>query len=211
MLLQASRAARASRAPLRGEGNASGINRLGRGGGGDRAERGQMLRGPLVTTTETLFLPRRRVRGDAARRAVRREPPTAPPTRREGYVQPDRAPSTAVGDATDHIDPDSQHGRLREPFLHGLCTYGIVGRASSEPVWARPEALHVLSAASQTRLLRDASHEDRITRPEKHRRGRSQKGIRSYRSRSAWNPERRDPRWDSPFQKGTSRACCHIG
>lgn len=91
--------------------------------------------GPLATTTATLFI------GGAGGFGGERGPSTA-----GKHEPPDRAPDHVVTDHVQpeqgalyrlsgdpnpvHIDPDAARmTKVGQPFLHGLCTYGIVGRA----------------------------------------------------------------------------------
>jgi acyl dehydratase len=92
-------------------------------------------KGPLVTTTATLFI---RGAGDFG---GERGPSTAgfnaPPERKPDHVitdhvQPEQGAIYRLsGDSNPiHIDPSfATMAGFEAPFLHGLCTYGIAGRA----------------------------------------------------------------------------------
>lgn len=91
--------------------------------------------GPLFTTTATLF-----IRG-AGGFGGERGPSTAdlnkaPDRKPDVLVEDDTRPEQAAlyrlnGDPNPiHIDPDfARMAGFEKPFLHGLCTYGFVGRA----------------------------------------------------------------------------------
>ncbi len=91
--------------------------------------------GPLLTATATLFV--RGAGGFGGERgpstAGLNVPPDRPPDHvLEDHVQPEQGAIYRLsGDANPiHIDPDfAKMAGFNGPFLHGLCTYGIVGRA----------------------------------------------------------------------------------
>lgn len=92
-------------------------------------------KGPLVTTTSTLFI--RGAGGFGGERGpstagVSEPPDRAPDHVVKDHVQPEQGAIYRLsGDRNPiHIDPDfAKAAGFPAPFLHGLCTYGIVGRA----------------------------------------------------------------------------------
>jgi acyl dehydratase len=91
--------------------------------------------GPLVTTTATLFI---RGAGDfGGERGPSTTGVNAPPDRHpdhviKDHVQPEQGAIYRLsGDSNPiHIDPQfAKMAGFEAPFLHGLCTYGIVGRS----------------------------------------------------------------------------------
>jgi acyl dehydratase len=91
--------------------------------------------GPLATTTATLFI--RGAGGFGGERGPSTTGVNEPPDRPAdhvvtGHVQPEQGAIYRLsGDRNPiHIDPDfARMAGFEKPFLHGLCTYGIVGRA----------------------------------------------------------------------------------
>jgi acyl dehydratase len=91
-------------------------------------------KGPLLTTKATLFI--RGAGGFGGDRGPT-VPPLKPPERPpdhviEDVVRPEQGALYRLnGDRNPiHIDPDfAQMAGFQKPFLHGLCTYGFVGRA----------------------------------------------------------------------------------
>ncbi len=91
--------------------------------------------GPLATTTATLFI--RGAGGFGGERGpsttgVNEPPDRAPDHVVTDHVQPEQGAIYRLsGDPNPiHIDPDfAKMAGFEQPFLHGLCTYGIVGRA----------------------------------------------------------------------------------
>lgn len=92
--------------------------------------------GPIATTTATLFI--RGAGGFGGERgpsgqAGAVEPPDRNPDHVvKDHVQPEQGAIYRLsGDRNPiHIDPDfAKMAGFEKPFLHGLCTYGIVGRA----------------------------------------------------------------------------------
>src|SRR5215831_7771430 len=91
--------------------------------------------GPLVTTTATLFI--RGAGGFGGERGPSTTGVNEPPTRQPDHVVTDHVlPQLGAiyrlsGDRNPiHIDPDfAKAAGFEKPFMHGLCTYGIVGRA----------------------------------------------------------------------------------
>lgn len=91
--------------------------------------------GPLFSTSATLFI--RGAGGFGGERgpstAGRNEPPDRPPDHvAEDLVQPEQGAIYRLsGDPNPiHVDPEfAKMAGFEAPFLHGLCTYGIVGRA----------------------------------------------------------------------------------
>ena len=92
-------------------------------------------KGPLVTTTSTLFI--RGAGGFGGERGPSTTGVNEAPDRQPDHVIRDRVqPEQGAiyrlsGDRNPiHIDPDfARAAGFEAPFLHGLCTYGIVGRA----------------------------------------------------------------------------------
>jgi acyl dehydratase len=92
-------------------------------------------KGLLATTTATLFI--RGAGGFGGERGPSTAGLNAPPERQPDHVVKDRvqpeqgAVYRLSGDRNPiHIDPDfAKMAGFEAPFLHGLCTYGIVGRA----------------------------------------------------------------------------------
>jgi acyl dehydratase len=92
-------------------------------------------KGPLLTAKATLFI--RGAGGFGGERgpstAGKNEPPNrAPDHVVEDVTRPEQAAIYRLsGDRNPiHIDPDfAKMGGFEKPFLHGLCTYGFVGRA----------------------------------------------------------------------------------
>ncbi len=91
-------------------------------------------KGPLLSTTSTLFI--RGAGGFGGERgpsaASEEIPQRAPDHVVEDFVQPEQGAIYRLsGDPNPiHIDPDfAKMAGFEKPFLHGLCTYGIVGRA----------------------------------------------------------------------------------
>ena len=93
-------------------------------------------KGPLVTTTSTLFI--RGAGGFGGERGPATPPPSLDPPDRQpdhvvkDHVQPEQGAIYRLsGDRNPiHIDPAfAGAAGFQAPFLHGLCTYGIVGRA----------------------------------------------------------------------------------
>ena len=95
----------------------------------------QDSQGPLATTTSTLFI--RGAGGFGGDRGPSTEGVNEPPDRQPDHVVTDHvfAQQGAIyrlsGDLNPmHIDPEfARNFGFDTPFLHGLCTYGIVGRA----------------------------------------------------------------------------------
>jgi acyl dehydratase len=91
--------------------------------------------GPLFTTKATLFV--RGAGGFGGERGPSTAARNAPPDREPDHVvRNDTRPEQAAiyrlsGDRNPlHIDPDfAKMAGYEEPFIHGLCTYGFVGRA----------------------------------------------------------------------------------
>jgi acyl dehydratase len=91
--------------------------------------------GPLFTTKATLFI--RGAGGFGGERGPSttgvNEPPTRPPDHIvEEVTRPEQGAIYRLsGDRNPiHIDPDfAKMAGFEKPFMHGLCTYGIVGRA----------------------------------------------------------------------------------
>ena len=91
--------------------------------------------GPLFTAGMTLFV--RGAGGFGGERGPSTEGKNAPPDRApDVVVEHDTRPEQAAlyrlcGDTNPiHIDPDfAKKAGFDAPFLHGLCTYGVVGRA----------------------------------------------------------------------------------
>lgn len=91
--------------------------------------------GPLVTTKATLFI--RGAGGFGGERGPSTADVNKPPERTPDHVVEDvtRPEQGAIyrlsGDRNPiHIDPDfAQMAGFERPFVHGLCTYGFVGRA----------------------------------------------------------------------------------
>jgi acyl dehydratase len=91
--------------------------------------------GPLLTATATLFI--RGAGGFGGERGPSTVGKNAPPDRGPDHVVEDviRPEQAAIyrlsGDPNPiHIDPDfAVMAGFQKPFLHGLCTYGFVGRA----------------------------------------------------------------------------------
>jgi acyl dehydratase len=91
--------------------------------------------GPIATTTATLFI--RGSGGFGGERGPSTEGVNEPPAREPDHVVRDHVlPQQGAiyrlsGDLNPmHIDPEfAQNFGFDTPFLHGLCTYGIVGRA----------------------------------------------------------------------------------
>lgn len=104
--------------------------------------------GPLFTTTATLFV--RGAGGFGGERGPSTAGKNAPPERAPDHVVEDvtRKEQGAIyrlsGDRNPlHIDPEfATMAGFEVPFLHGLCTYGFVGRA----------ILHALCGGDVTRL-----------------------------------------------------------
>jgi acyl dehydratase len=92
-------------------------------------------KGPLLTTKATLFI--RGAGGFGGERgpstAGKNEPPARDPDHAvEDVTRPEQAAIYRLsGDRNPiHIDPDfAKMAGFEKPFLHGLCTYGFVGRA----------------------------------------------------------------------------------
>lgn len=92
-------------------------------------------KGPIVTTTSTLFI--RGAGGFGGERGPSATGAGEPPDRKpdhvvKDHVQPEQGAIYRLsGDRNPiHIDPGfAQAAGFQTPFLHGLCTYGIVGRA----------------------------------------------------------------------------------
>jgi acyl dehydratase len=92
-------------------------------------------KGPVVTTTSTLFI--RGAGGFGGERGPAAISVSEPPDRKpdhvvKDHVQPEQGAIYRLsGDRNPiHIDPGfAQAAGFQSPFLHGLCTYGIVGRA----------------------------------------------------------------------------------
>ncbi len=92
-------------------------------------------KGPLFTTRATLFI--RGAGGFGGERGPSTGAVNAPPEREPDHAVEDitRAEQGALyrlsGDPNPiHIDPDfARMAGFEKPFLHGLCTYGFVGRA----------------------------------------------------------------------------------
>jgi acyl dehydratase len=92
-------------------------------------------KGPLFTTKATLFI--RGAGGFGGERGPSTAGLNAPPERAPDHVVEDvtRPEQAAIyrlsGDRNPiHIDPDfARMAGFEKPFLHGLCTYGFVGRA----------------------------------------------------------------------------------
>lgn len=92
-------------------------------------------KGPLVTTSATLFI--RGAGGFGGERGPSTTGVNEPPDRKpdhvvKDHVQPEQGAIYRLsGDRNPiHIDPDfAKAAGFEAPFLHGLCTYGIVGRA----------------------------------------------------------------------------------
>jgi acyl dehydratase len=97
-------------------------------------------KGPLVTTRATLFI--RGAGGFGGERGPSTTGVNEPPDRTpdhvvKGHVQPEQGAIYRLsGDRNPiHIDPDfAKAAGFPAPFLHGLCTYGIVGRAILETI-----------------------------------------------------------------------------
>jgi len=91
--------------------------------------------GPLFTTTATLFI--RGAGGFGGERGpstadVNKAPESKPDVVIEDETRPEQAAIYRLsGDPNPiHIDPDfATMAGFQKPFLHGLCTYGFVGRA----------------------------------------------------------------------------------
>jgi acyl dehydratase len=91
--------------------------------------------GPLFTTTSSLFV--RGAGGFGGERGPSTEGKHAPPGREPDLVisyetRPEQAAIYRLsGDRNPiHIDPEfAKMAGFDAPFLHGLCTYGVVGRA----------------------------------------------------------------------------------
>jgi acyl dehydratase len=91
--------------------------------------------GPLFTTTATLFI--RGAGGFGGERGpstadVNKAPERKPDLEIEDVTRPEQAAIYRLsGDPNPiHIDPDfATMAGFQSPFLHGLCTYGFVGRA----------------------------------------------------------------------------------
>jgi acyl dehydratase len=91
--------------------------------------------GPLATTTATLFI--RGAGNFGGERGPSATSVNAPPDRKpdhviKEHVQPEQGAIYRLsGDSNPiHIDPEfAKMAGFEAPFLHGLCTYGIVGRA----------------------------------------------------------------------------------
>lgn len=91
--------------------------------------------GPLATTTATLFI--RGAGGFGGERGpstgdVNKPPEKAPDLSITDTTRPEQAAIYRLsGDPNPiHIDPDfAKMAGFEKPFLHGLCTYGFVGRA----------------------------------------------------------------------------------
>jgi acyl dehydratase len=92
-------------------------------------------KGPLLTAKATLFI--RGAGGFGGERGPSTTGKNDPPNRAPDHVVEDvtRPEQAAIyrlsGDRNPiHIDPDfAKMGGFEKPFLHGLCTYGFVGRA----------------------------------------------------------------------------------
>lgn len=92
-------------------------------------------KGPLYTTRMTLFI--RGAGGFGGERGPSTAGVNVPPDRAPDYVAEEvtRPEQGAVyrlsGDYNPiHIDPDfAKMGGFEKPFMHGLCTYGFIGRA----------------------------------------------------------------------------------
>jgi acyl dehydratase len=92
-------------------------------------------KGLLATTTATIFI--RGAGGFGGERGPSTAGLNAPPDRKpdhviKDHVQPEQGAIYRLsGDRNPiHIDPDfAKMAGFEAPFLHGLCTYGIVGRA----------------------------------------------------------------------------------
>jgi acyl dehydratase len=92
-------------------------------------------KGLLATTTATLFI--RGAGGFGGERGPSTQGVNAPPDRKpdhvvKDHVQPEQGAIYRLsGDRNPiHIDPEfAKMSGFEAPFLHGLCTYGIVGRA----------------------------------------------------------------------------------
>ena len=92
-------------------------------------------KGPLATTTATLFI--RGAGGFGGERGPSTTGVNEAPDRQadhvvKDHVQPEQGAIYRLsGDRNPiHIDPDfARMAGFEKPFLHGLCTYGIVGRA----------------------------------------------------------------------------------
>ena len=92
-------------------------------------------KGPIVTTTSTLFI--RGAGGFGGERGpstadVNKAPDRAPDVTVEDETRPEQAAIYRLsGDPNPiHIDPDfAKMAGFEKPFLHGLSTYGFVGRA----------------------------------------------------------------------------------
>ena len=92
--------------------------------------------GPIFTVHSTMFI--RGAGGFGGERGPSTTGKNEPPAREPDYVVEDATHTEQAalyrltGDRNPiHIDPAfAQMGGYKEPFLHGLCTYGFVGRAA---------------------------------------------------------------------------------